>query len=78
MDIRTGELRTLEDALRDDPEMLNHIEVDLNKATEKQRNESKVSLKDNKSKLGKKLQHARKTVLMSKKDRKKFNKKEVK
>jgi len=71
MNIDTGEIMSLHEALKNDPDLFRHIEIDLNEATSKQKEEMKVSLYDNKSTLGKKL-HIARGVKLSKKERRKI------
>ena len=46
MNIDTGEIMSLHEALKNDPDLFRHIEIDLNEATSKQKEEMKVSLQE--------------------------------
>lgn len=63
MDLRTGKIyKGFVDSLKKEIGHEDLISVNMNDATEKQKKEMQVSLKDHKSKLGKKLTENRKEL----------------
>lgn len=60
MNVETGNLMDLSEALKQKDFLKSYVRVDENEMTEKQRKTGKVSLNDHRSKLGKQLTGERK------------------